>query len=155
MNPDLTITTGHFLTNRSWLQVGLAGQGCEAPPTGQRGSRGQLSLEKGSRVTSPSSPGDRAWTIQDQLCIQCKFQSEHGKILVLQMTNFAITWRGTQKGYPVTVGQQFFINPVETQSKLLCCQGSVSWIPATGSVPSLRNPQLPYLHLSFSWKPSF
>lgn len=119
MNPDLTITTGRFLTNRSWLQVGLAGRGCEAPPTGQRGSRGRLSLEKGSRVTSPSSPGHRAWTIQDQLCIQCKFQSEHGKILVLQTTNFAITWRGTQKGYPVTVGQQFFINPVEIRLKLL------------------------------------
>ena len=41
------------------------------------------------------------------------------QILVLQMTNFAIRWRGTQKGYSATVGQQFFISPVETQSKLL------------------------------------
>lgn len=41
------------------------------------------------------------------------------KILVLQMTNFATRWRGTQKGYSVTVGQQFFINAVATQSKLL------------------------------------
>lgn len=41
------------------------------------------------------------------------------QILVLQMTNFAIRWRGIQKGYSVMVGQQFFISPVETRSKLL------------------------------------